>query len=1544
MVRKLLFLLQLCVALLAKNLSAKDINTPITDKEIIASSIDSTPKDSINPVIPTKIGSERSFQTFRSFKELEKYDTPQQAHTTTTLENVKEGFKFNTTDSLRNKKWLDMANNTFATIAETHNYVDLLSQDGLSQLPVAIRPKEISNVSYTVGVAKAVFKPSHTVLTIFLKVDTPKGTIILGGKDIKLSHEGGILGEARLNLISQFTMNFDKGNVIASLNGSFERPATYALIDCSGFKELHIDADVLFSKGLIHPVDSNGKKVNGYVQSNFKTVVSDWNDIIVNISLPEFGINGLHGTTFRLNNAVLDFSDLRNDPHMPRSYLSKYYKESPDLWHGVYISTLEVVLPREFKKKNQNKRIAFGASNLLIDSQGVTGRFLGENILSIDQGIASKWKFSLDRFLIDIETNTLIAGEFNGELALPVSKVERLQYNAIIQPDQYTLQVSSVNALDFDLWSAKVLLREESFVELKVKDGTFQPLANLHGTVNFASGLGKDSAQKNDSKTVDFKGIVFEDMLLQTQSPKLSVGYFGYKSTSRLANFPITINEIGLQAPLGSNRAELLFDFNINLSSEGDGGNGGSAKLAIGARLDDDNGRDRWRFDGVELERIAIAMDVAGTQLKGAIFIFEDDPTYGTGFAGAVGAKFSSGLSLEVQAKALFGRKENFRYWFADAQATIPGGIPIFTGFALNTFGGGIYNRMGMAGVSNDPNASFNQIGASSSGVIYEPNNNNGLGMKAMVGITTQNSEELFHASVEFGMTFRKSGGLNDIYFKGHGALISELPGDFSASVLSELGQIANGREIGFPASPPSGAMSVDVFIGYDFTNDIFHALAEIYVNYGVLKGVGAAGRAGWMDFYVSPDQWHILIGTPNQPVGIALNLGILRIDTKAYFMTGQDLPNSPPPPDIVAEILGLDASKLDYTRDLGQLKSGSGLAFGAHLSVTTGDLRFLIFYARFDAGLGFDIMIKDYADAHCKGSSEQIGLNGWYANGQAYAYLQGELGLFFKLFGSTKKFTIVKGGGAVIVQARLPNPAWFQGYLGGHYNLLGGLIKGRFRFKIELGDKCEIIGGSPIDGMVVIGDMTPKETATDVDVFAVPQVIFNMQLNKVFEIPDQTGDRKYKIMLDNFELTRDGTAIAGEIKWNNNNDIASFYSHEILPPNADIKSFVQLHFEEFKNGRWEVIRSDGRVALETKEVNFTTGAAPKTIPASNIAFMYPIIGQQNFFVKQYNQGYINLKRGQSYLFDAATNWKKAISINSTNGNSLETPFSYNASQKQVLFGLPQAMRTTTDYKLTVSLVPPSVDVASNIETTVNKKELGTGGSDNSIEVTTRKAQATISSASERELLIFAFRTSAFTTFKRKMNAMREQNELYDHITYPYGLALLSKIRNLEPFDLSELRGNPYTAHKPLIIAKASLQDTYYKNQIYPLLYQNYPLAGNITVDRKTDKIGVPPVEGVEPMSWYLSYLENGATGETSIYNPYRYNLTNYYHQDYEAIRYKLVNSGNYNVSPASMKLITDPFPLMRKGKYKTTLQYVLPGQVRTSKLHEVNYTNPLYE
>lgn len=1553
----------LCFSLMATSLFAGNISYSVSNsfaKEIVTAkdTLFTTKRVLKTPALPPT-------KTFRKFKSLERFDTPV-IPKKIKKSKVKEGFQFNSVNAAENKDLYEQALAVFKVVEETQNYIDELKTESLSALPVAISPVEISNVKYTVGIAKAVFTPSGTKLTAFLKIETPRtstintttadgststvekeenNVLILGASDIMLSHDGGIVGETRLNLISQFAIDINNGAMVLTLKGGFEESGTYAVIDCFGFKEMGIDANITFSSELIYPVDQDGKKRLDQLSADFKIVASDWNNILVdNITLPEFGIKGLEGTTFKMEKAVLDFSDLNNSVDMPSEYAGKYYGDNPELWRGVYIKSLNVMLPKAFKKNNDDKRVSFLASNLIIDTRGITGRFEGENILSIDEGSASKWKFSLDKFEVDIDGNSLRVGEFNGEMLLPVSEETRLKYDAIIQPEEYSFRVTQTDELSFDVWNgSEVKLTEDSYVEMKIKDDKFRPKASLNGSFNIVSGLKKDDTSEKSDKTIQFGGIVFQKLELQTEAPKFQVAYFGAKGKLGIANFPVSINEIGLETPSG-NSASLIIDFSINLTSESDGGNGGGCRLKINSDLVEIDGYERWKYDGIDLERVNVQMDVAGMQLKGAIFIFEDDPTYGKGFAGAVGAKFTVGMSLEVEAKALFGRTDDFRYWFADAQVTLPTPIPIFTGFAINSFGGGFYNRMKMDGVSRTPDAAFNEIGASTSGVVYVPDNTNGLGFKATVGIITQNSEELFHASLEFGMSFLRSGGLQEIYFKGEGELISSIPGDFYDKLADKLAVISKGADAVIPAYQPEGSISANVFIRLDFVNEIFHATSEVYVNFGVIDGVGPNGRAGWMDFYVAPGEWHILIGTPDDPIGTALDLGILRLKTESYFMTGDNVPGSPPPPAMVAEILGVDASKLDYMRDFNSLESGKGLAFGAHFSMSTGDLRFLIFYARFDAGVGFDIMLKDYGEAKCKGSSSELGLNGWYANGQAYAYLQGSVGLKFKIFGKRKKINVFSGGGAVLLQARMPNPIWMRGYLGGRYSLLGGLIKGSFRFKVELGEKCEIEGGSVLDGLLVIGDMTPDDGGTDVDVFAAPQVAFNLQINKIFEMPDDEGNHQYKILMDKFELTNDGKPVIGEVEWSNGNDVATFYSHEILPPNSKLKAYVQLHFEEYINGRWVVITDNGKPSLDTKEVNFVTGTAPETIPLSNIEYMYPVKGQKNFFKDEYNVGYINLKRGQSYLFDAVPNWDKNVRITSETGAVLNESFGYNSGKKQITFSMPEEISTSTGYNVNVVLVPEETDdvTVTEVYTSTNLSSEETG---NELEIRSKELGDTVIKGDERELVAYEFSTSEYTTFEKKMNARNKKANLYNFTSYPYALILSKRVESTEPFDLTELVGNSYTDNKPLVVARATMDDSYYKNSIYPLLYKEYPLAGEFSVKRKTDVVGVPPVEGVEPASWYLSYLELEKTDDIDVFHPYDYNLAHYYYNDYQDLRNQLTSSNlEWEGMTRYSEFLTESFPLMKKDTYKAKLQYVLPGQFRNGGSDIVKFVNPIYE
>lgn len=1474
----------------------------------------------------------------------------------------------------------------------TQNYVHLISPKDMVTLPIGVK-KDIGTITYTLAISKAKIFPEYMEVTAFVHINIPQSDskgdpteLFFGAEGIKISHKGGIYGDANLVLLGDIGIPINGGNGLVALRGGFDMDTgnvenlTYVTIDCGGFKEMGITADLLFPRSMLEPVDSNFNVIeneNVKVEGHFQTIVSDWNDILVEVDLPPFQLTkqgstdgkGKAGLVFELNKAVFDFSDLRNSPNVifPQDYQLFLIPGNEQLWRGIYVDTFTVVLPEQFNKRNGGERVQFQASHLLVDGMGVSGGFSVDNILPLHEGNASKWQFSVDHIEAEFVTNNLIGAGFHGKIVLPVSKeltatelsnenpetIKRktLAYEAIIDPvnDEYILSATANDALSFNVFKATATLTENSYVELKVKEKKFKPRAVLHGSLEI---LGDNSESENSNPLINFKGITFQNLQLQTESPYFQVDYLGYNGEVKFADFPVTLSEIGFTST--NSMAALSFNLDVNMMEKGFAGN---TTLSIVGGFNEDQGLHRWRFQKIELDQIYLEADLGTIQISGMVNIKRDDPVYGNGFYGELGATFNG---IAVDASAWFGRKD-FRYWFVDTYVDLSNSLtPSYIGPAkVNGIGGGAYYKM-----SKKPGTYSAMI---PSGQSYVPNPNNGLGFRALIGFALTN-EKAFNGKVGFEMDFNNHYGLNRVMFFGEGHIVKALDFEFGDKFKQKLKgmeeqinsfgennptmerlketNLVDYSKVSFPQDGLTFDVGIDAHFAMemDFQHRTFHAELEIYVNTpgGFFQGVGPKGRAGWAVFHIEPDEWYLHIGTPEDRIGLKLGLGSFSLKSTSYLMIGDNIPGSPPPPSIVAEILGVELSSLDYMRDLNALESGMGFAFGSDFSIDTGDMTFLIFYARFQAGLGFDIMIKDYGETACKGSG-QIGIDGWYANGQAYAYLQGELGINIKLFFVRKKIPIIKAGAAVLLQAKLPNPAWFKGYLGGHFNLLGGLVKGRFRFKIELGEECEVIGGAPLGGLKVISDVTPRDGAGEMDVFTVPQAAFNMRINHPFELEDDEGVKTYRILLDEYSVTKDGSAITGELKWNENNDLANFVSHDILPPNSSIHVKVAVSFQEWRGGRWITLTEGGKPAKEIEERSFTTGEAPDYIPITNIVYCYPVIDQRYFYQNERRSGYVKLERGQPYLFAPETDWVQYTKFESESQIVGANGVSYNASNKMVHFDFP-TLQNQQNY--TFKLLSASPKEATAGSTSENYAAQDTGQEGNSVEVRNREITTTAQIAAETEVLVYDFSTSQYNTFKEKISDKKVDKYLLDPI-YSNVHALQVDVVPSERFGKEEMLGDKYTGGLPMITRQAVLSDSYYHEVIDPLIYEGYPLESRFTVDRDVIELGLPPKKGVDIMTWYISYLEsnpNYSLLDKRI--PYRYNLPFYYKQDFIDIQYKVVNAYLHKPDKYQSQIsrynyiINGTMPPIRTGDYKVMFQYMLPGNIPgTSQIFM--YNNP---
>ena len=1462
------------------------------------------------------------------------------------------------------------AQEAFARMDAKDAYTDNLNHVDMNMLPSGFK-QTINNMDVTVAISGAEFHPDHTSLEAFLRVVIPgdkKKTFFFGAKDIRLSLGGDIIGDAKLVLLEDLDIPMSGENIILRLKGGFDKKTgqsanlTYASIDCKGLKAIGLSAEVELSSKICYPVNAYGDSIPGAkVVGQFQTEIENWNDIVASVSFPSFSLNGLKDFIWTLDGVIFDYSDLKNAPDFtfPEGYDQYIIPGKQELWQGIYARNLSVGLPAQFAKEDQ-RRVTISARDLLIDDNGVTGKFGVENILSLDEGNASGWAFSVDYLALELMASRLEGFIFNGALQLPISEKTRLKYNGFMNADdQYVLQIASFDKISFDMLNATAELDPNSYVEFKSDKGKFKPEAMLHGRmgiyVSMDDNKNKTTSQNDSIESgnylTQFKGVEFRSLHLKTEVPCLSVEYLGYKGEAKLMNFPISVKDIAMRTSL--NEAALGFEIDLSLGTFK-----GGTRIEIVGRMAE--GRlQQWKYSKTEISKIKIAADVAEVfTLSGELDILKNDPTYGDGFGGKLSAKFSEKSplkGLDVTVRGMFGHTD-FHYWFVDGIAEVPGiGVPIGPGINLTGFGGGISYKMKPSGLQSNGG---NLLSATS--MSYTPDEKSSLGIKAATTFAIP-KEVTVHGEACFELSFNNKGGLSYAGFYGYAKVLEALPipkqisekynyiakkynnivkretdylkgNEGLKKALEKSKQYAPNEAAAILTASDSiqgNGFTASLGIQFNFAESSFHANFDLYANIlgGIIRGSGRNNRAGYAVLHIDPNDWYMYMGTPTDRIGLKMGIGkILSVETGSYLMLGTKIPEAPGVPSQVASVLGYSPKDLDYMKNLNQIGDGKGFAFGSSLSVNTGDLTFLILYANYSAGLGFDIMLKDYGDAQCKGHSGAIGMNGWYANGQAYAYMHGELGVKINLWFMKAKIPIFSADIGALMQAKLPNPSSFKAYLAVKAKVLG-LVSVNCRFKITIGDECELIipGGSPLD-MLMISDLSPTDKLDEVSVFTAPQATFNMAIGKAFDVQDDEGEKTYRIQLKDFVLN-DGQNVTGKLKWSRDMDVASFYAHEILSPEKDITATVRVVFEELKNGRWNQVYTAGKEAVESKVITFKTGDAPKDIPLENIVYSYPVVNQQYFLADESNKGYVQLEFGQNYLFP--TNLKNQVLVEDATGSKQYVDFKYNESLRRIDFSMPRTINTNS-YKLQIA----SLSTEGGVRTTndVDSKSLLNDEQDGNISVDSKKASAETRTDVGAVLLTYDFKTSAYNTFKQKVESIDKLKPIASIITSDL-LMFGYSTTNMEPFDLAELTGIQHTSEKPLVDVTATLDDYFYREKIYPLIYKDYPTNGEIYVTRENvEEIGIPPVKALPIRTQYLNRIEqNDYNGFVKQYFPYQYNLPAVYKEDFIDLQHQVINRyyNNGQGGEAYKRFLSGRYPFISSEYYKMKMQYVMPGDIK---------------
>jgi len=231
---------------------------------------------------------------------------------------------------------------------------------------------------------------------------------------------------------------------------------------------------------------------------------------------------------------------------------------------------------------------------------------------------------------------------------------------------------------------------------------------------------------------------------------------------------------------------------------------------------------------------------------------------------------------------------------------------------------------------------------------------------------------------------------------------------------------------------------------------------------------------------------------------------------------------------------------------------------------------------------------------------------------------------------------------------------------------------------------------------------------------------------------------------------------------------------------------------------------------------------------------------------------------------------------------------------------------------------------------------------------TTREAIGEIRDAEEKAFYTIPFRVSRHNKFLDKLAA----NELKVRFLYNVspGIDLPgATVYGNEMFDKYEIEG--HHGFEPLIQRQAVLEGAdWYQNNIYPLIYQDYPLNPKATITyRNTDEYGIPPVHRVD--LWQIDYnylltdqdIESGQVTLEADKTHLVYTLQETWSGDYAHIRNKLANQVAKGLTPTnkiSTILTKYPAPQVSKGNYPIKISYVLPGRNTVTSEKVINLKN----
>ncbi len=1458
------------------------------------------------------------------------------------------------------KRRLDGAMSVYESVKAMGNTVkslsDLFTKSELS-LPVGIGDAD----KYLICISEIVSDDqgrSHLKASCIIPLNDNGQKLAFDG-DAIVEGQNGVGTKGRLELTAPCERKMgNEASVIFKAGTAVE-------FGCDGFEKLSAKIAFALKSNSIQTIDGSGKP-SGRLRADLSADIVDIDDYTVSFGFDkQFIVKGLNDYIFQLNGATLDQSYTSTSAmvQFPENYFSGGTDDDRNMWRGVAVTQAEVTLPEfmsgsgdnasaaqsqngqqtqaqtqasqqkpdDKTKKKERKKLTL--SNVIIDGSGFSCNAAAQNVVATGTIDPNSWDISIEDLEIGILQNQISGVGFGGKLnAPPLGQKSLLDYKAElnVSANKYMVEAVLPDTADFPMLSGALKLTPDSRVTVEIDSSKIKPELSLNGIISVNAAIGNN---QSDSR-MTLPDINFEEMVISPTKFHLKhVGLTGKLSTPKVAGFQLTINEIASFEEENGEKAGLSVDAEVHVSEKFTG--------KAGLKLYGDS--HKWKFRSAEIGKINVSYEQSAFSIAGGVEFKSGDAVYGKGFRGDMKMKLLKG-KLQVAAVGVFGKKDEYRYFLTDAFLETEPANGVKVSF-LNFYGvgGGLYYKM-----QQKKNSLGGDFGKSLSGINYVPDKDVAIGLMARTKFGFSGSDKLMDADVGLEIQFNKDWGVNFIQMRGDATFVcKDLGAGLAQSIKSNMDKIEGASKgvVKFDKSQldepkNDGVLRASMGMMFDIENETFTSDLKAYLSVGsILHGSGPNDQLGFASIYVSKDKWYTYIGTPKERCGITL---IDNIHADGYFMMGDDIPGLPDMPTEVlnSSILSTEQkSKLKNRPDAGLLAQGKGIAMGSSLTLGF-DATLKPFYATLNFGMGTEFLLKNYGpNVHCKGSSDPVGINGWYAQAQAWAYGKASVGMKVNLFKKSRDFNIFNGEMISYLTGAGPKPFYFSGMIGGNFDVMKGLVKGKFTFDFQIGDTCQMVGGSPF-GENVIAQLTPDGGSTDVNVFIAPQLVLNVPAEQKMDLDDGCS---YIIEIAEFSITNteSGKVVEATKMASNENRTFTYKLKGPLESQKKHKVTAKVSFKKLRGGQWETVKNeDGTDCIEEKTVEFTSGNRPDYIIPEHVLYSYPADRQYNFYSAEHSEVYLLVEYDYSYLFEEQKpeGYDQVLQLTPLKGKAQTTSFSYAApsrlsTDKAVQFEVyasTAGLKFDPDqiYKLAIVNVPQKTVTKTDVNIKATSTKIEDTRSD--MEKTTRSAEGTIEMLETTVIYAADFRTSSYTTFKAKMAQMTVGSivawQLYPFV-YNLKTNILDNCSPTENFDFAEYEN--YTGKGNIKIKPVYSQTPWYVDKVKPLMYGNTDLRnliGNIA----------PPIHD-SVMYWYSSFpkLEDNAKETDGRENISRWNTINNYMQkfidkdlcNYRTIVANKLAKGATKTAGVQTFLNANNIPSTVAGKYPIVFEYTLPGK-----------------